>query len=71
VMGAVFLSVASSIMAWTLLPRSRDGHRLGGVSDGVTGGAGYCRSDTTGKTIARFNGLPNAAPGTLHGAWLR
>ncbi len=36
VMGAVFLSVASSIMAPKLLPRSRDGHWLGGVRRGVT-----------------------------------
>ena len=37
VMGVVFLSVASSIMATKLLPRSRDGHWLGGVRRGVTG----------------------------------
>ncbi len=35
-MGAVFLSVASSIMAGKLLTRSRDGHSLGGVRGGVT-----------------------------------
>lgn len=35
VMGAVFRSVASSIMASNLLPRSRDSHSSGGVSRGV------------------------------------
>src|SRR3990170_6211343 len=35
-MGAVFLSVASSIMATNLPPRSRDSHSSGGVTHGVT-----------------------------------
>ena len=44
VMGVVFRSVASSIMAPTLLPRSRDDHSSGGVSDGVSLAVGGARA---------------------------